>query len=500
MNKTDYKLISLALIGFLFFQAILVYYVRITDYDEAVFLDVARNIHRVGLPLRSISPEGRLYFIHTPLYLYLVSASVYLFGESLLWTRMVTMMFAIGSIVLTYLIVRREQTAVSSFVAGLLLALNTFFAIYSYFLTMEVPMMFFILMAIYLLSREGSRPFWQYFGAGIAVALAIMLKELALVFLGVTALYVFVFGRNWQERILQSVWFVLPTIIATIMWVLWGINLDKSKFWAGTSSWLGFVHGANNVAGTRNLQMLPWLNMLGNNFYSWGMIILFVASIFAYFIWFRRKLPQIFWLLLLYFGFATGISFFISIKEPRHIIALIPVVAMMIGMLVDWDSVWRFVRTKPMRLIPIMVVVLLLAWNISPFKIPPKAQWEQIESWWEPMFSHRIFYSQQYYSVLEDTGHYLAEITSPETVITVMHEGPIVGYYADRPNYFLYTMKYPRVLEVLRDTEFLVIDRQVFFELSSEEIDSVMQYIENNFEIIQILENQGRQVSVYKHQ
>ncbi len=423
-----------------------------------------------------------------------------LLGDNPGLVRLVTVFFGMGSIILTYLTVRQTQTAVSGFVAGVLLALNTFFAIYSYFLEMAVPMMFFILLAIYLLSREWNRSFWRYFGAGIAVALAIMLKELALIFLVVATSYVFVFGRNWRERILLSVWFVLPTIIAMVMWVLWGVNLDKSEFGAGTSRWLGFIQGGNNAAGTRDLQLLPWLNILSNNFYSWGMLVLFGYAIFAYFIWFHRKLPQIFWLLLLYFGLATGASFFISIKEPRHIIALIPVVAMMIGMLVNWEAVWNWVRTKPIRLIPIVAIVLLLAWNISPFKLPSMVQWEQKASWWEPMFSHRIFYSQQYYSVLKDTGHYLAEVTPPETIITVMHEGPIVGYYADRSNYFLYTMKYPRVLEILENTEFLVVDRQLFFELSPEEINVVMQYIEDNFKVIQVLDNQNRQVSVYQRQ
>ncbi len=80
MNKTDYKLLSLTLIIFLFFQVVLIYYARITDYDEAVFLDVARNIQRSQLPLRSIGREGVLYFIHTPLYLYVVTASVDVIG------------------------------------------------------------------------------------------------------------------------------------------------------------------------------------------------------------------------------------------------------------------------------------------------------------------------------------------------------------------------------------------------------------------------------------
>lgn len=498
MKKADYILLAFVIGAFLFFQAILVWFVHTTDYDEAVFLDVARNVQRVGLPLRSVGTEGQLYFIHTPLYIYLVTATVSLVGDSPFGVRLMTMLFAIASIIFTYLTVRQRQTAVSGFIAALLLALNTFVAIYAHFITMAVPMMFFVVLAIYWLAKVEDNPSWHYwFGAGIAAALAVMFKELALIFVVAAALYAFFFGATWQKRISQSIWIVLPTIVALAIWTWWGISLDQVQFQAGLNRWLHSASGANNAAGARALQSFTWIKVLGSAVFSGGMTILFFAAIAAYFIWFRRRLPQVVWLLFLYLGIAIGASFLISLKEPRHVISLVPVIAMIIGMMVAWESVWVWVREKRMRLGITAVITFLFIWNISPVKVSTVLPWQQIETWWEPLFAQRIFQSQHYYGLLKETGQYLGENTPPDTVITVVHEGPVIGYYADRPYYFLYNKNQSKILAVLENTDYLVVDHQVFINLSTEEIHSVMTYIETEFELELLLKDAYRESHIY---
>ena len=501
MKKTDYILLAFVIGAFLFFQAILVWFVHTTDYDEAVFLDIARNIQRIGLPLRSIGAEGQLFFSHTPFYPYLVTASVSLLGDSPVKVRLITMLFAIASIILTYFTVRQRQTAVSSFVAALLLALNTFVAIYAYFLTMAVPMMFFILLAIYWLSKDETTPSWRYwFGAGLATATAVMLKELALIFLAATVIYAFIVGRTWRKRITHSLWLVLPTIMALAIWAWWGTSLDQTQFQGSIMRWINSASGTNNAAGARALQIFTWLKVLGGSIFNWGMLALFFAMIPAYFIWFRRKLPQIIWLLFLYLGLAIGASLFISLKEPRHVIALIPIMAMIIGMMIKWEFVWIWAQKKPVRLVITAVITLMLVWNVSPLKASTTTEWRQIETWWEPLFAQRIYHSQRYYSLLKETGQYLAENTPSDTIITVIHEGPVIGYYADRSHYFIYTMQYPKMLDVLENTEYLIVDRHVFLFLSPEEIGSIMAYIETEFELEQLMKDSYREAHIYHRQ
>ncbi|MCB9422044.1 MAG: glycosyltransferase family 39 protein [Ardenticatenaceae bacterium] len=499
MKKNDYILLALALVAFLLFQGILIYRVSVTDYDEAVFLDVARNIHRVGLPLRSIGPNGLLYFIHTPLYLYLVSGSVTVLGDNPTLVRLVNTFLGAGSIVLVYLAVRQRRTAVASFVAASLLALNTFVAIYAYFLTMEVPMMFCILLAVYWLARDEVRPSWSnWLWVGAAVATAVLLKELALFFVTAVALYALITGRNWQERIQNALLGTLPTIIGLGFWGYWGFSLNATQFQNGIMNWVNFASGSTHSADGRTATLLgAWLQQLGGDLLGWGTTFLFFISLAAFGLWFRRKLPRIVLLLFLYLGLAFGASLLISLKELRHVIALVPAVSMIIAYLIDWQTVWEWTKQNRIRWAMAAIIVLLLAWSVSPLKIAPRDQWRNVFGWWEPLFLNRILTSQLYFYPVRDAGLYLAEHTPPDTVIAVIHEGPVMGYYADRNHYFLYTMPHDRTMEILANTQYLVVDHVVFSFQTDEEIAAVMAYIDENFELEQIFEDQFRQIKIY---
>ena len=499
MKKNDYILLALAISTFLLFQSILIYRVRITDYDEAVFLDVARNIRRVGLPLRSIGPDGVLYFIHTPLYLYLVTGSVTLLGNNPLLVRLVNTLLGGASIVLTYLTVRQRQTAVSSFVAASLLALNTFVAIYAYFLTMEVPMMFCILLAVYWLAKDEVRPSWCYWlGAGIAGAAAVLLKELALIFVAAIANYALVTGRTWQDRFRHLLLVALPTMTGMGYWLYWGFNLNVPQFRNSLMNWVNLASGVGQSADGRTaVSSSLWLQQLGGDLLSWGLTLLFIISIIIYLLYFRRKLPKIIILLFLYVGFAFGASLLISLKELRHVIALVPFVSILIAYLIDWQSIWEWIKGNRVRWVAAATIIFLLAWNISPLKIAPRDQWRNPFGWWEPLFVNRILTSQFYFNLVRETGLYLADHTPEDTIITVVHEGPVMGYYADRSHYFLYPMSHTRTMEILADTQYLVVDHIVFSFQTEEEIATIMTYIDENFELEQVFEDQFRQIKVY---
>lgn len=499
MKKNDYILLALAIFAFLLFQSVLIYRVRITDYDEAVFLDVARNIRRAGLPLRSIGPDGVLYFIHTPLYLYLVTGSVALLGDNPSLVRLVNTFLGGASIVLTYLTVRQRQTAVSSFVAASLLALNTFVAIYAYFLTMEVPMMFCILLAVYWLAKDEVWPSWHYWlGAGIAGAAAVLLKELALIFVAALVIYAIVTGQTWRDRFQRLLLVTFPTVIGIGYWLYWGFSLNAPQFKNGLMNWVNLASGVGQSADGRTAILSSlWLQQLSGDLLSWGLTLLFVLSLAAYLLYFRRKLPKIIILLFLYVGFAFGASLLISLKELRHVITLVPFVSIIIAYLVDWQRIWEWTKENRGRWAAAAAVIFLLAWSISPLKVAPRDQWRNPFGWWEPLFVNRILTSQLYFHLVRETGLYLADHTPEDTIITVIHEGPVMGYYADRNHYFLYPASHTRTMEILADTQYLVVDHIVFSFQTEEEIAAVMTYIDENFELEQVFEDQFRQIKVY---
>ena len=72
--RTNLLLLAIALGVYFLFQFILLGNVSIAQYDESIYLDIARNIRQTGLPLRSVDVQGRYHFDHLPLYVYMVGA------------------------------------------------------------------------------------------------------------------------------------------------------------------------------------------------------------------------------------------------------------------------------------------------------------------------------------------------------------------------------------------------------------------------------------------
>jgi 4-amino-4-deoxy-L-arabinose transferase-like glycosyltransferase len=500
VKRTNGVFLAVVLGVFVLFQTVLLYHVQVADYDEAIFLDIARNLQRSGLPLRSIGPAGVLYFIHTPLYLYLVTASVLIFGENLVLLRLVTTAFGAGALLLTYATVRRTQPSAAALVAALLVALNAFFALYAYFLTMEVPMVFFIVLAVYWLAQEEERGGRGYLIlAGGAGATAVMLKELAVIFMAAAALYAFSTGGGWRDRLTRPFWLLLPLGGAVLLWIAWGLRLDAVGFQRGVLGWIGSAAGTGGIVDARSQTvLLNWLHTLGADVWGWATAVLLALSLPAYFLFFRRPLPKIVRLLFLYIALALAVSLLVRLKEPRHMLATIPMMAMVIGYLVEWDKVWNWVRGRRAVTAVAALLALFTVWNLSPLKLPPVSEWRNPEAWWQPMFSNRLYRSQYYYGLVRETGDYLRQITPEDAIITVIHEGPVTGYYADRRHYFLYNMPLPRTLETLAMTEYLVIDNFIFPNQTEEEKEVVRNYIADHFQLTQLLQDSHRQISVYQ--
>lgn len=93
----------------LLIQGILIASVHTLEYDEAIFMDVARNIQRLGLPLRSIGETGVFFFDHTPLYVFFLSGLREIFGDNVSLLRLVTVTFALGSVLLTARLVQQRN-------------------------------------------------------------------------------------------------------------------------------------------------------------------------------------------------------------------------------------------------------------------------------------------------------------------------------------------------------------------------------------------------------
>ena len=79
-----------------------------------------------------------------------------------------------------------------------------------------------------------------------------------------------------------------------------------------------------------------------------GPVLIFASGATAAFLatW-RRRVPPIVLVPIVYIVLAVASSFVIRLKEPRYLIAIVPMIAISIALLVDWDEVWAAIRRSP---------------------------------------------------------------------------------------------------------------------------------------------------------
>jgi 4-amino-4-deoxy-L-arabinose transferase-like glycosyltransferase len=321
-------------VTFLGFAAIRVASQPKLNFDEHIFLDVGRHIVDTGLPLRAYAQPGdpRLFFDHTPLYVYFVALVTALGGPTALIVRSTTLLFGLLTILLVFRIGLELRGLGSAFVGAMLLAVNPFFVMFSWFVRMEVPMCFFLVLAVYLMIHE------RWLLAGLAIATAVMLKEIALAFWLVAGAYVLV-----RRGIRATVVLALPSLVAFGAWLAYANEIGHARLIATMGRWFGSAAGVKTRDPRIHVGLRTWVNdIIGVVI---GPVLFFAAGATAGFLaTLRRRVPPIVVVPIAYIVVAVASSFVIRLKEPRYLIAIVPMIALSIALLVDWDEVWATVR------------------------------------------------------------------------------------------------------------------------------------------------------------
>lgn len=504
-NQTSVLLLlAVTITIFLLFQLALALTVDLPEYDEAIYLNVARSIRQTGIAERSMG-EGVLYADHTPLYQYFLGLSTLVLGENLLTLRLLTSIFAVGCILLCFAIGAELQDRLTGLAAALTLALNPFFTYYSFFLRAEIPMVFFLLLGLHFLVKwesKGTNNFLAW--AGISMAVAVLLRENAIIFWFAALLYVVTRGSSWKKRLSNAIWVGLPVIVALVLWIGWIAVLSPPHLQGTLSRWLNSATGSTEVIihdARLGIPFQVWLITIGSQLLGWETVLFFMVALLMMVFFRPRKLPPVTALLILYIGFNLAYSLLVALREPRHIIGIIPMMAILINLLIDWPQVTGWLRRKVRRPVLLTMGIILLivaAWSISPLQLPRSGNWRNPEAWWTQFYQTRMFDNDRYYSVLRDAGQYLSETTPSGETIVIVHEGTVLGYYADRPYDFLYTRTYDSVMDTLMEANYLVYDNPSFFYLSEEEIEKTDSYIDSNFEIEKMIQDDYRSIKIYR--
>lgn len=490
-------LIPLAI--FLLLQAVPIFSVSVAQYDEAIYLDVARSIQRTGLPIRTIDEEGRLLLDQTPLYPYMVSVLTFVLGDNLWLLRMVTVAFGLGTIALVYLIGERTHGPAAGLVGATLLAVNPFFNLYSFYIRMEIFMCFFLVLATYFLANyENTKERKAIIGAGLAILIAVMFKVVAVTYWGAAIIWVAWTARGSRNLVRDALWVIIPTLLGLGAWL--GATLTvPGRFEAMLARWQGALglNPSTIVDPRLGTSDTAWLKLIGNYILHWELVLLAALTLAVYLFTWRRR-PRFLVLLILYVLLTVLASLVVSLKEPRHLIGIVPITCLFVGLAIDWRSVWAWVSARPLRLAAATVITAVLLWGLSPLTFPPAGERQTWSAWWETTVRGRYFYNDLDLEPVAAAGQYLSLHSGPDDLIVVVRQGPVAGYYADRHYSLLYTGTFADNMNTLSRHDFLVMDRQEFWNQSPEETALLLEYINENFSPEQAFTGETGTVTVYR--
>jgi 4-amino-4-deoxy-L-arabinose transferase-like glycosyltransferase len=489
-SRTGVLVLAAVVLLFLALQATPIRQVHVAQYDESIFLDIARNIRETGLPLRSVGPDGRL-FDQTPGYPYWLSLLTAVAGEDLTLLRLATVAAGIGSLIAVYAIASREGGPAAGVVAALLLALSPFVHLYSYFLRMEVYMVFCLMLATWWLARPDPPTRRNLLLAGAAIAAAVLFKIVALAYLLAASIWLL-----WRLRRRGDAgrWFgdlaalILPAVVGLGLWGAVMIS-DARGLETILARW-GSASGiaAGPVDPRQGTAALAWLRQVGCCVAGWELTALAVAALLSVPLLRRVRpglapdpLSPVVWLLLLYVVLALGASLVVSLKEPRHLIGLIPAAALVVALCVNWARLWAWAVARPLTAIGAAALGVWLLFGMSPLRLPLGPERATAAAWWDPLLVDRYFYNDPRLDPIRQAGEYLRLHSPVDAVIVAVRQGPVVGYYADRSYIFLYTRPYAENVALLRDNDYLVFDRQEFWAQTPEETESLLRLIAEEF-------------------
>jgi 4-amino-4-deoxy-L-arabinose transferase-like glycosyltransferase len=275
-----------------------------------------------------------LFFDHTPLYVYFVALLTAIGEPTVLIIRTATLVFGVLTILMVFRVGLVVRGLGSALVGSMLVALNPFFVTHSWFIRMEVPLCFFLVLALYLVIKE------RWLLAGLSIAVAVMLKEIALAFWLVAVAYVLV-RRGPRAAAVVAV----PTLVAFFAWLAYAASIGLDQLLATMGRWLGSAAGMPISDPRLHIGPLRWTGMLIGTVI--GPVLIFASGAAVALASVSRKpVVPIVVVPLAYVAVAVVASYLIRLKEPRFVIAIIPMLALAIALVIDWGGIWADVRGR----------------------------------------------------------------------------------------------------------------------------------------------------------
>jgi dolichol-phosphate mannosyltransferase len=172
------------------------------------------------------------YFDHPPVVAWVISAGQFIFGKTELGVRIGGFLLTLLSSWLIYALGKLWFSRRAGLWAALLFQLVPLYFVYGVLITPDVPLTFFWLLTLYLVSvavREGEK--WLWYAAGIALGFAMLSKYTAIFLLPSTLLLLVVNSgyRQWLARKEPYLALLIAALFFTPV-IVWNLEHDWASF------------------------------------------------------------------------------------------------------------------------------------------------------------------------------------------------------------------------------------------------------------------------------
>lgn len=304
------------------------------DQDETKYAQVAREILQTGDPI-TLHVNGAPWYVHPPLYMWLVAGTGRLFGFSTWTVRFWSGVFSVVAVYATMLLGRALFNARTGVLAGAVLAVTFHFLVQSRLAVFDTVLVAFMLLAVYSAVRGyqmGRRA--DYLRFFVFAGLATLTKGPIGLVLPALVVAVFVTVRGAWSRRREVPWALGLSVYALIglSWYAAETLLHGGTF---VRAVLGY-YGVGRFFGVVENQAGPWyyytpILMIGG--FPW------TAFWPAAAVWhWRRRREDGSLFVLLWCGIVVAFYSLAQTKLPNYVLPVYPLAA--VGVAAMWDGVF----------------------------------------------------------------------------------------------------------------------------------------------------------------
>ncbi len=483
-------LLLIILLLFLSLQMLYAYFDRAPDYDESVYLYVAKTIKATGLPYRFFGADSP-FLMHPPLFYYIVAGFLIILGSELFVARLVSTIFSLPIIILVYLIISKYKGKEMGLVSIFILAINPAFLYYSHSVYMEITLTFLSLMSIFLfLKGEEEKKVKFFLGSGVFLGLSLITKYYSVIlFLFFLLFFVIKFKWTFFYRPQFYGW-LFPVVFLFILWLGLGYWVGKDAF---------------------TEQTLGWFRKPSGDLYSWRLV-----SNFVYFKEIIGTITPIFSLLFLYgifkwikniikdreikFMNILPIYFFIyfvylikmPFKDIKYIILLLPLMVIVTGVNIDTHSL-NLRKYSSLKYSGLGLALIVIVFGLSPLAVFYDPITHQFH---DNLYQFGIKRDYQY-RVYKEIGEFLRGRLERSDTIACQNKAPIVGVYAETKYKNLWSLSPEQMKQEILASDAVVMEEGLPY-IGDIENKGLQKEIEVEFSLVKTMINKdGKNFWIY---